>query len=96
MREMLINAAGWIPALTLPAATLAQLWKIARAGRAENVALSTWLLFGIANLGMYVFTEKFTTPQSILGQLVTAVLNFAIVGWILVLRRREREGTFHD
>jgi uncharacterized protein with PQ loop repeat len=90
MDDGLINLAGWLPALFLPGATLAQLWKIARTRHTEGVSILTWLLFGFANLGIYIFTEKYGALQSILAQLLTAVLNFTIVGWILVLRSRSR------
>ncbi|MDA3873492.1 MAG: hypothetical protein PF795_05995 [Kiritimatiellae bacterium] len=89
MRESLINLSGWIPAIILPLATLFQLVKIASTRSAKGVSILTWLLFGIANIGLYIFTEKYTHIQSIMGQLLTSILNFVIVGWILVLRKRE-------
>jgi len=88
MNETLTNLAGWIPAIVLPTATLFQLVKIARAKSAEGVSLITWLLFGIANIGLYVFTEKYFAVQSLVGLLGTAALNFVIVGLILWLRRK--------
>ena len=89
MREALISFSGWIPALTLPTATLFQLARIVKTGSAEGVSALTWLLFGFANLGIYVFTEKYLALQSILAQLLTAVLNFVIVGFILAMRRKK-------
>jgi len=83
---MLIELAGWLPAIALPGATVAQLWKIAKTRNVEGVSILTWLLFGFANVGIYIFTEKYFALQSILAQLVTAILNFAIVIWILVIR----------
>ncbi len=65
---------------------MAQLWKIAKTRNVEGVSILTWLLFGFANVGIYIFTEKYFALQSILAQLVTAILNFAIVIWILVIR----------
>ena len=83
MPETITNLAGWIPAIVLPTATLFQLGKIVRAKSAEGVSLVTWLLFGFANIGLYVFTEKYFAIQSLIGLLGTAALNFVIVGMIL-------------
>lgn len=87
MREILINVAGWIPAVFLPAATLMQLIRLLKTRQAEGVSALTWFLFGFANLGIYIFTEKYFALQSILAQLLTAILNFVIVGMILLMRR---------
>ncbi len=88
MNETVTNLAGWIPAVILPTATLFQLIKIIRSKSADGVSLTTWILFGFANLGLYVFTEKYQAPQTLIGLLGTAVLNFIIVGRILSLRKR--------
>lgn len=88
MSDLLVNIAGWIPAVFLPAATLAQLIRLLKTRSAEGVSLLTWLLFGFANLGIYIFTEKYSTPQSIFAQLLTALLNFVIVAVIWILRRK--------
>lgn len=88
MHDFWINLAGWIPAVTLPLATCFQLGKILKTRSAEGVSAVTWLLFGFANLGIYIFTEKYGVIQSILAQLLTAILNFIIVGVIWILRRR--------
>lgn len=93
MNETLTNLAGWIPAVVLPVATLLQLIKIARSKSADGVSLMTWLLFGFANLGLYIFTEKYTAPQTLIGLLGTAVLNFIIVGMILSLRKQAKTQT---
>ncbi len=90
MNETLTNLAGWIPAVVLPTATLLQLIKIHRTKVVEGVSLATWLLFGIANLGLYVFTEKYLAPQMLIGLLGTAVLNFIIVAMIVSLRRKNK------
>jgi len=88
MPPLLIELAGWLPAIALPGATLAQLLKIARTRNVEGVSILTWALFGCANVGIYIFTEKYLTLQSILAQLLTAILNFVIVAWILVIRKQ--------
>ena len=93
MNETVTNLAGWIPAVVLPTATLLQLIKILRSNSAEGVSLMTWLLFGIANLGLYIFTEKYLAPQTLIGLLGTAVLNFIIVAMILSRRKQARNQT---
>jgi len=88
MNPFWINFAGWIPAITLPLATFFQLAKILKTRSTEGVSILTWLLFGFANLGIYVFTEKYLVIQSILAQLLTSLLNFTIVGVLLGLRKK--------
>ena len=87
MPDSLTNLAGWIPAVILPMATLLQLIKIARTKSVEGVSMMAWILFGIANIGLYVFTEKYLAPQALIGMLGTAALNFVIVGMVLHYRR---------
>ncbi len=85
---MIQELAGWLPALILPTATLLQLIKIIRQGHSEGVSLASWVLFGFANLGTYVFTGRYTAIQTILGFLLTAVLNFVIAGLIIFYNRK--------
>jgi uncharacterized protein with PQ loop repeat len=75
--------AGVLPAVVFPFATLVQLWRILRDRSAVGVSLTTWLLFGFANLGMYVYAERYTEWQAILGMLFTAVVDFGIVALVL-------------
>ncbi len=82
--------AGLLPAIVFPAATLVQLARMIRARSAEGVSIATWLLFGFANLGIYVYAERYAEWQAILGMLLTAVLDFVIVG-LALLRYRKRE-----
>lgn len=93
MRELLTNIAGWIPAVILPVATFLQLAKISKLKSAQGVSISTWLLFGFANLGLYVYTEKYFALQTIIGLLGTAVMDFVIVGMIVVFRRTAPDST---
>jgi len=90
MHETVIQLAGWIPGVVLPIATLLQLIKIARVKSVEGVSLMTWLLFGFANLGLYVFTEKYLALQTLIGLLGTALLNFIIVGMIISIRKKAK------
>ena len=79
--------AGILPAVVFPAATLVQLVRMVRARSAAGVSVATWLLFGFANLAIYVYAERYTEWQAIVGMLVTAVLDFVIVGLALVRYR---------
>ena len=89
MNDILTNIAGWIPAIILPIATISQLVKILQEKTAEGVSLITWFLFGIANIGLYLFTEKYFALQSLVGLLGTAVLDFAILGVGLAYKSKE-------
>ena len=89
MSEIITNLAGWIPAVILPTATISQLIKIARSNSVEGVSLMTWLLFGIANIGLYIFTEKYFALQALIGLLGTAIMDFTIVIMIVFIDRRK-------
>lgn len=78
MPSNLITVAGWLPAIIIPTATLIQLVSIFKNRSTAGVSGLTWLLFGIANIGLYVYTEKYTTVQSLVGLLASALLDFAI------------------
>jgi hypothetical protein len=73
---------GILPAVVFPAATLLHLVRLARKGTAGSANSLTWLLFGFANLAIYIYAERYTEWQAILGMLVTALLDFMIVGLI--------------
>lgn len=70
--------AGWLPALILPSATFFQLWPVLQ-GQTVGVSPLSWFLFGIANLGAYIFSTQKRTPQVILAFLITAIMDFLIV-----------------
>jgi uncharacterized protein with PQ loop repeat len=89
MKEVLTNVAGWMPAIILPLATITQLTKIIRERSAKGVSLVTWVMFGVANVGLYVFTEKYLALQSLIGLLGTAILDFTIVGFVLFYGAKE-------
>lgn len=84
MKRRLIEVAGWLPAIIIPVATLLQCIEVFRADSVEAVSWTTWLLFGIANIGFYIYTEKYTSIQTILGFLGTAAIDFVIVANILL------------
>ncbi|MFK7844215.1 MAG: hypothetical protein AB8G77_02865 [Rhodothermales bacterium] len=83
MKRRLIELSGWLPAIVIPAATLLQLIQVYNAPSVDGVSWPTWLMFGLANIGFYIYTEKYTSIQSILGFLGTALLDFVIVALVL-------------
>jgi uncharacterized protein with PQ loop repeat len=86
MPPHIIDFFGWLPAIIFPAGTLIQLITMVRTKNRQGVSCLTWTLFGIANIGLYVYTEKYLELQAIVGFLGTAILDFIIVG--LALSRR--------
>lgn len=80
MSHFWIDLFGWLPALIIPIATLIQLGAILRQRSTAGVSALTWFLFGVANIGLYVYTEKYTDIQAIAGLLGSAVLDFVITG----------------
>ena len=79
----LIEFSGWVPAIVFPAATLIQLWEIFRSRSTQGVSWLTWFLFGVANVAVYIYTEKYFALQTIIGFLATAVVDFIIAGLAL-------------
>lgn len=81
--------AGVLPAIVFPAATGFQLLRILRTRSVAGVSATSWILFGFANISLYLYTERYVEWQAIIGMLLTAALDFAIAGLALVgLRRR--------
>jgi uncharacterized protein with PQ loop repeat len=78
MTPFLIQISGWIPALIFPLACLAQLIKILREQSADGVSVMAWIAFGFANISLYVYTEKYSSLQTIIGMLGQAVIDFLI------------------
>jgi len=83
----LTQLAGILPAIVFPTATLAQLLGIVRRRSTAGVCVSTWLLFGFANIAIYVYAERYAEWQAIVGMLLTAVFDFAIVALALIAFR---------
>jgi len=78
MSHFIIELSGWLPAIIFPAATLIQLVAILRSNTIKGVSPLTWTLFGIANISVYIYTEKYFAVQTIVGFLGTALLDFII------------------
>lgn len=78
MPPTLIKLAGWLPAVIIPTATIIQLITIFKDRSTQGVSWLTWFLFGVANIGLYIYTEKYAALQSIVGLLGSAALDFLI------------------
>ncbi len=88
----LAQTAGILPAIVFPAATILQLARMIRQRSAAGVSVPTWLLFGFANLAIYVYAERYTEWQAIVGMLFTAVVDFVIVAMALLSYRDASAG----
>ena len=77
-RQLLQSMAGWLPAIIFPTATLLQLIPVLQ-GRTEGVSTVSWTLFGLANLGAYVFSTQKLAIQIVLAFLVSCIMDFMIV-----------------
>lgn len=80
--------AGCFPAIVFPAATGFQLIRMLRSRSAAGVSAASWALFGLANVALYVYAQRYDEWQSIVGLLLTAVLDFAVAGIAFVAGRR--------
>lgn len=87
----LIEWIGYIPAVIFPAATLMQLWHLLKTKTSDGVPVFTWLAFAVGNLSLYVYAEKYTELQSIIGQLATAVLQVYVVYLIVKYRKKSNK-----
>jgi lipid-A-disaccharide synthase-like uncharacterized protein len=79
---------GYIPAIIFPAATIIQLVYLLKAKNADGVSATTWFAFALGNISLYIYTEKYWAIQSILGQLVTALIQLYIVFLIWHYRKQ--------
>jgi uncharacterized protein with PQ loop repeat len=83
-----IEFIGYIPAVVFPTATIIQLLHLYKAKTSEGVSPITWGAFALGNVALYTYTEKYTELQSILGLLVTSVLQLFII--MLVFKYRKK------
>ncbi len=90
MNSQLIELSGWLPAIIFPAATLIQLVSIFRTGSVKGVSPLAWVLFGVANFSVYIYTEKYLAVQMIVGFLGTAFLDFMIAAMAIEGRTPEK------
>ncbi len=87
--QFVMEIAGWLPGIIFPAGTGLQFYKVWKGGTAKGVSISTWLLFAVANMGLYIYAQKYDSLQMIFGLVGTASLDTAIV--VLALARREKK-----
>jgi len=93
MPDWLFTALGWVPAVIFPAASGLQLLAIIHRRSAQGVSIPAWGLFAVANLCLFVYTEKYDEVESIVGALGTSVLNVCIVIAALHYRRPKQGRT---
>jgi uncharacterized protein with PQ loop repeat len=85
MQDWIVDLIGWVPAIIFPTASAIQLYELFRAKSSEGVSAVTWTMFVIANLGAYLYLEKFWEPQA-LAYIVAGLIQICIV--ILVIKKR--------
>ena len=78
MIESWIDAVGIIPAIVFPGASLIQLLTLLKRRKADGVSVITWWLFALANICVYIYTQKYFEPAAIVAFLGTAALNVAV------------------
>ena len=88
MPDVMTAIAGWVPAVVFPVAKAAQAFRIAMKRSADGISMISWVLFGLANVGLYLYTEKYQSIQSITGLLLTAAIDFVIVGQCIFYRQK--------
>ncbi|MCV6605905.1 MAG: hypothetical protein OIF34_11410 [Porticoccaceae bacterium] len=67
-----------VPAVVFPGAALIQLLALIKQRSALGVSVTTWWLFALANICLYLYTGKFTELAAIVTFLGTATLNIAV------------------
>lgn len=85
--ELLIQIAGAIPAIIFPVASLIQLWTILSRRSAEGVSALTWFCCGVANICLYIYTQKYDEWAAIITFLGSGALNFSVCAVTLYYRR---------
>ncbi|MEZ5525176.1 MAG: hypothetical protein R3E62_09510 [Pseudomonadales bacterium] len=88
--EFIIQAAGTIPAIIFPTASAIQLYAMLLRRSAEGVSAISWFFFGVANICLYIYTQKYSEWASIASFLGTSVLNFSVCGLALYYRKKAR------
>ena len=83
----LIQFIGWVPAVIFPLAAAMQLIKIHSNKRADGVSASAWIAFGVANLCLYIYAEKYDELQTLLGMVGQAIIDFTIAGYAIYINR---------
>ena len=89
MSPTLIAWIGALPAIIFPLASITQLLAMFRRRTADGVSVSTWILVTIANISMYIYTQKYGEWQAIISMLGAAFLNSCVVATALYYRGRQ-------
>ena len=84
--KTLEDTVGWIPAIVFPVATVLQLVSLIHRGRSEGVSATTWGLFALANVCLYVTIHEWLRPQVLISTLGTAALQLVVVFLVLKFR----------
>jgi hypothetical protein len=87
MPEWFLQICGWIPGIIFPVASALQLLDVMRAERVDGISPTTWALFALSNVSMYIYVQKYDEWQT-LGFLLNAALQIFIV--VVVIRRRRQ------
>jgi uncharacterized protein with PQ loop repeat len=85
--EEAIQMIGWVPAIIFPLAALMQLYKIYIVRCADGVSAMAWFAFGIANLSLYIYAEKYEEMQTLVGMVGQALIDFMIAGLTVYFAR---------
>lgn len=84
----LIEIFGIIPAIVFPTATIIQLIHLVKTKTSEGVSPIPWGAFALGNVSLYIYTEKYSQLQSIIGLLVTSALQLAIIALVFKYRKK--------
>jgi hypothetical protein len=85
--SLVLSAVGWVPAVVFPSASFLQLFALARRGRSDGVSVTTWSLFAVANVCLYLTIGEWTKPQVVISTLGAAATQFAVATLAWRLRR---------
>lgn len=88
-----IEVFGYIPAIVFPGATIIQLVHLYKSKNSDGVSALSWAAFMLGNLSLYIYTEKYTQLQSIIGLLLTSVLQLVIIAMVIKYRKKESSKT---
>ena len=89
MSPLVIHISGWIPAVIFPLASFFQLMKIAKEQSGDGVSALAWIAFGFANISLYIYTEKYSSLQTIIGMLGQAFIDFTIAFFAVYFRKKK-------
>lgn len=88
--ELVLQITGIIPAIIFPTASLIQVITLLKRGNADGVSALSWFCFGIANICLYIYTQKYGEWAAIVTFLGTSFLNFTVCFLALYYRRKSK------